>query len=127
MGVSDSTPPADSHPGKVRLMKAEAHWLAPSGKSRGDACNRGRKLTWGAAPRRKTPKMTAEKAERLASLFLAFFSTGLALQLATTGALTAAGWVGAVIATLGSISLAVGVRVWPRAAEAAVSRRRSRD
>jgi hypothetical protein len=69
--------------------------------------------------------MTSERAERLATLFLAVFSTGLAAQLASVGALDGHDWLGAAAASLGSIALAVAVRVWPRPAMAAA--RRGRD
>jgi hypothetical protein len=65
------------------------------------------------------PKMKSERAEKLATLFLAVFSTGLVAQLASVGALQQERWLGAALATLGSVGLAVGVRLWPRPAQAA--------
>jgi hypothetical protein len=56
--------------------------------------------------------MTREKAEKLGSLFLAVFSTGLAAQFATTTGLEPQQWFGAAAAVLGSLSVAVVVRVW---------------
>ena len=58
--------------------------------------------------------MTREKAEKLGSLFLAVFSTGLAVQFATTSGLAPQQWFGAAAAVLGSLSIAVVVRVWPQ-------------
>lgn len=71
--------------------------------------------------------MNREKTEKLGSLFLAVFSTGLAAQLATDG-MAPGQWAGATAAVLGSIAVAAAVRLWPRPqlAEAAV-RRRSGD
>jgi hypothetical protein len=69
--------------------------------------------------------MSSERAEKLATLFLAVFSTGMAAQLASVGALEQERWLGAAIASLGSLALAVGVRLWPRPAEATA--RRTRD
>jgi len=63
--------------------------------------------------------MMSERAEKLATLFLAIFSTCLAAQLASSGALEAGAWLGAAMASLGSIGLAVAVRVWPRPETAA--------
>jgi hypothetical protein len=58
--------------------------------------------------------MRHDRIEKLGTLFLAVFSTGLALQLATSGALDSTEWAGAIAASLGSISAAVAVRLWPR-------------
>jgi len=66
--------------------------------------------------------MTRDRVEKLATLFLAIFSTGLALQMASAGALESTNWVGAVLASLGSIGLAVGVRLWPQPVKAAARR-----
>jgi len=66
--------------------------------------------------------MTRDRVEKLATLFLAIFSTGLALQMASAGALESASWIGAVLASLGSIGLAVGVRLWPQPVKAAARR-----
>jgi len=67
--------------------------------------------------------MIRERAEKLATLFLALFSTGLALQMASVGALHSTAWFGAVIAILGSVGLAVGVRLWPQPTRAEANRR----
>lgn len=56
--------------------------------------------------------MSREKAEKLGSLFLAVFSTGLAAQFATTTGLEPQQWFGATAAVLGSLTVAVMVRVW---------------
>ena len=61
--------------------------------------------------------MIPEKAEKLSTLFLAVFSTGLAAQLALDG-MGPAQWAGAAAAVLGSLSCAVLVRVWPQEARA---------
>jgi hypothetical protein len=66
--------------------------------------------------------MHREKIEKLATLFLAIFSSGLAAQLASVGALESVEWIGAAVATLGSVGLAVGVRIWPQPAVAAARR-----
>jgi hypothetical protein len=63
--------------------------------------------------------MTSDRAEKLATLFLAIFSTALAAQLAVDGALRGQGLAGAAVACLGSVALAVAVRVWPQPAAAA--------
>lgn len=57
--------------------------------------------------------MNREKTEKLGSLFLAVFSTGLAAQLAASG-MEPAQWLGAAAAVLGSMAVAVAVRVWPQ-------------
>jgi hypothetical protein len=67
--------------------------------------------------------MSREKTEKLGSLFLAVFSTGLAAQLAT-GGMEADQWFGAAAAVLGSISMAVAVRVWPQPQAVAANHRR---
>lgn len=67
--------------------------------------------------------MRREKTEKLGSLFLAVFSTGLAAQLAT-GGMEAGQWLGAAAAVLGSVSMAVAVRVWPQPAPASVAPRK---
>jgi len=56
--------------------------------------------------------MRRQKAEKLGSLFLAVFSTGLVAQFATTTGLEPQQWLGATAAVLGSLSVAVMVRVW---------------
>lgn len=58
--------------------------------------------------------MDRDKAEKLATLFLAVFSTGLVAQLATAGLMAPGQWAGAAAAILGSITTAVLVRVWPQ-------------
>ena len=68
--------------------------------------------------------MSREKTEKLGSLFLAVFSAGLAAQLAADGMETAQ-WLGATAAVLGSVAMAVTVRLWPQpqVAEARARRR----
>jgi hypothetical protein len=68
--------------------------------------------------------MSHDRMEKLGSLFLVIFSTGLAAQLAIDGALESSEWLGAAAAVLGSISVAVTVRVWPRRMAAAAKRGR---
>lgn len=67
--------------------------------------------------------MTREKAEKLGTLFLAVFSTGLAAQLASVG-MEPLQWAGATAAVLGSIGIAAAVRLWPQPAEAEARARR---
>jgi hypothetical protein len=57
--------------------------------------------------------MTAEKAEKLGSLFLAVFATGYAAVLAADG-MDPGRWPHALVAILASLALAITVRVWPR-------------
>ena len=66
--------------------------------------------------------MTRDKVEKLGTLFLAVFSTGLAAQLASVGALESTEWLWATVATLGSIAAAVAVRLWPEPAKAPAPR-----
>lgn len=56
--------------------------------------------------------MSREKAEKLGTLFLAVFSTGLVAQFATTTGLAPQQWFGATAAVLGSLTVAVMVRIW---------------
>jgi hypothetical protein len=80
-----------------------------------------------AAGREKGCVMSREKTEKLGSLFLAVFSVGFAAQLAHDGMATGQ-WLGAGAAVLGSIAMAVAVRIWPQPQLAEVpTRRRSRD
>jgi len=58
--------------------------------------------------------MSREKVEKLGTLFLAVFSTGLVAQFATTIGLEPHQWFGATAAVLGSLTVAVMVRVWRR-------------
>ena len=58
--------------------------------------------------------MDRAKAEKLGSLFLAVFSTGLVAQLATAHGLQPVQWIGAGIAVAGSLGVAAMVRVWPQ-------------
>jgi hypothetical protein len=67
--------------------------------------------------------MNREKIEKLGTLFMAIFSGGLALQLATAG-MNPVQWVGAGVAVAGSLGLAFAVRRWPEPAKVEV---RSRD
>jgi hypothetical protein len=69
--------------------------------------------------------MTREKIEKLSTLFLAVFCTGLAAQLATVG-MAPLQWIGAALAVTGSIGLALAVRVW-REAPAQARRASSTD
>lgn len=57
--------------------------------------------------------MNREKAERLGSIFLAVFSTGLAALMAVDG-MAPAQKLGALLAIAGSMAVATMVRVWPR-------------
>jgi len=67
---------------------------------------------WGSS---KRLAMTREKAEMFGSLFLAVFSTGLAAQLLLDG-MAPVQMLGAAAAVLGSLGLAVAVRIWPQPA-----------
>jgi hypothetical protein len=67
--------------------------------------------------------MTRDKTEKLGTLFLAVFSTGLAAQLAAAGGLEPTQWLGAAAATLGSVGIAVAVRVWRQPEPARAARR----
>jgi hypothetical protein len=69
--------------------------------------------------------MDREKIEKLGTLFVAVFSTGLALQLAADG-MAPRQWVGALLAVIGSLALALAVRAWPHPAEARVRGRSDR-
>jgi hypothetical protein len=64
--------------------------------------------------------VSRDRLEKLSSLFLSVFTTGLALQLASCGFAPRQA-LGAVLAVAGSIGLALGVRLWPAAAGAAKS------
>jgi hypothetical protein len=65
--------------------------------------------------------MNRDRIEKLGTLFLAVFSTALAAQLVSTGIMEAPiQWAGAVAAVLGSITIAVLVRVWPQPARVEV-------
>lgn len=66
--------------------------------------------------------MIPTKLEKLSTLFLAVFSTGLAVQLALDG-MTLDQWVGAATAVVGSLGSAAIVRMWPRPAPAPARRR----
>ena len=70
--------------------------------------------------------MNADKAEKLGSLFLAVFCVGLTAQFASVGMLNGEQWIGALLASLGSVTFAVTVRVWPRD-DLAPARVRARD
>jgi glycerol uptake facilitator-like aquaporin len=59
--------------------------------------------------------MTRCKAEKLGTIFLAVFSTGLAAQLALDG-MEPLQWIGATVAVSGSLALAWAVRAWPQPA-----------
>jgi hypothetical protein len=61
--------------------------------------------------------MIRNQAEKLGSLFLAVFSTGLSLQLALDG-MQPMQWLGASLAVTGSLALVLAVRAWPQPAEA---------
>lgn len=51
--------------------------------------------------------------EKLTTLFLAVFSTGLAIQLALDG-MSRSQWFGALVAVAGSLVAAAAVRLWPQ-------------
>lgn len=68
--------------------------------------------------------MDRVKAEKLATLFLAVFSAGLVVQLATAGLMAPGQWLGAAAAILGSITTAIVVRVWPQPAPAPATTRK---
>jgi len=70
--------------------------------------------------------MTRDKIEKLSTLFLAVFSTGLAAQLASVG-MEPAQWAGAAAAVSGSIGLALAVRLWPQPQQAPARDQSSRD
>lgn len=55
--------------------------------------------------------------EKLGTLFLAIFSSGLTLQLATDG-MSPAQWAGGLAAVAGSLALAATVRLWPEPIQA---------
>jgi hypothetical protein len=57
--------------------------------------------------------MTREKAERLGSIFLVVFATGLALVMAADG-MGPVQKLGALLAVTASMALAIAVRVWPQ-------------
>jgi hypothetical protein len=61
--------------------------------------------------------MTRHQAEKLGTLFLAVFSTGLAGQFALDG-MAPLQWIGATLAVTGSLALVWAVRAWPQPAEA---------
>ncbi len=61
--------------------------------------------------------MTRHRAEKLGSIFLAVFSSGLAAQLALDG-MAPQQWLGAVLAVTGSLALFLTVRAWPQPARA---------
>jgi hypothetical protein len=56
--------------------------------------------------------MQREKLEKLGTIFLAVFSTGLAAQFVVDG-MSSSQWLGATAAVLGSLSAAAVVRMWP--------------
>lgn len=66
--------------------------------------------------------MANQKVEKLSTLFLAVFTTGLASQLALDG-MSAGQWLGAGAAVAGSLASAALVRMWPRPEPAPVRRR----
>jgi hypothetical protein len=61
--------------------------------------------------------MQREKLEKLGTIFLAVFSTGLAAQFVVDG-MSSSQWLGATAAVLGSLSAAAVVRMWPAQAPA---------
>lgn len=71
--------------------------------------------------------MAREKIEKLGSLFVAVFSTGLAMQLASVGGMEPRQWLGAALAVSGSLGLALAVRAWPHPAEVPIRVRRGSD
>lgn len=70
--------------------------------------------------------MAREKIEKLGSLFITVFSTGLALQLASAG-MEPRQWPGAAVAVAGSLALAFTVRAWPDPKTAPAAARRVRE
>lgn len=57
--------------------------------------------------------MVREKFEKLGSIFLMVFSTGLALVLAADG-MERSQWFGSALAVAASAALAITVRAWPK-------------
>lgn len=57
-------------------------------------------------------RLNSEEAAKLASVVLVILTSGLAGQFAAHG-MNAVQWLGAVLAVLGSVTLAVMIRVWP--------------
>ena len=63
--------------------------------------------------------MIPEKFEKLGSIFLLVFSTGLALLLAADG-MERSQWFGSALAVAASAALAITVRAWPKRVEARI-------
>lgn len=61
--------------------------------------------------------MDRGQVEKLSTLFLAVFSSGLALQFAADG-MNVSQWLGALVAVTGSLALVGTVRLWPAPARA---------
>ena len=57
-------------------------------------------------------RLKSEDAAKLASVALVILTSGLAGQFAAHG-MNLIQWLGAILAVLGSVSLAVMIRVWP--------------
>lgn len=62
-------------------------------------------------------RLRSQEAARLASAILVVLVSGLAGQFAAHG-MNAIQWLGAILAVLGSVTLAVMIRVWPAEAPA---------
>lgn len=62
-------------------------------------------------------KLQSEEAAKLASVALVILTSGLAGQFAAHG-MNLIQWLGAILAVLGSVTLAVMIRVWPSPARA---------
>ncbi len=61
--------------------------------------------------------MTREQVEKLGSLFLSIFSTGLTAQFALDG-MSPLQWAGAAVAVAGSMFLLAAAYAWPHPAQA---------
>lgn len=68
--------------------------------------------------------MDRDKIEKLGTLFMVVFSTGLALLLAAHG-MAPRQYLGALLAVVGSVCLSLTVRAWPHPAQARVRDDRS--
>ena len=62
-------------------------------------------------------RLRSEEAAKIASVILVILTSGLAGQFAAHG-MNLVQWLGAILAVLGSVTLAVMIRVWPAPARA---------